>query len=87
MEKVKEFIVKVWLWIKQAWVIIKQVALKVWAFLKKWGVYLINLIVLFVAYDALSDSFVVGFWLFLLLAYAIFWELLGAKNLFKKDED
>ena len=87
MEKVKEFIAKAWLWLKQAWVTIKKVALKVWAFLKKWGLQLINLLVIIVAYDIVSDSLVVGLWLFCLLGYYIFWKLLGAESLFKKDED
>jgi hypothetical protein len=59
---------------------------KVWAFLKKWGLQLVNLLVLFVAYDFKSDSLLVGLWLFLVLAYLIFWELFKGKDILKKDE-
>jgi hypothetical protein len=65
---------------------------KVVAFLKKWGLQLINLLVVIVAYDCFDTSrsaladLLVGLWLFALLAYYIFWKLLGAEKLFKKDE-
>lgn len=56
-------------------------------FLKYW-MQLVNMIMLFVAYANLNDdsgaSAFVGFWIFILLAYYIFWEWLGAKNIFKK---
>jgi hypothetical protein len=60
---------------------------KVWLFLKKWGLHLINLFVIILAYDFVSDSLLIGLWLFFLLAYYIFWELLGAKTLRKKDKE
>ncbi len=60
-------------------------------FLRKWGLQLVNLLVLIVAYMALpSNSWAgvfVGLWLFLLLAYYIFWKLFGAEKLLKGDEE
>lgn len=69
---------------------IKGVILKVWKFLKVWGLQLINIVILMIAYGHLSNGpvfidFIVGLWLFILLAYYIFWKLFKAEDLFKKE--
>ena len=55
--------------------------------LKSW-MQIVNIIVVAIAYGT-TDSLpwvqgIVGFWLFLLLAYYIFWKLFGAELIFKK---
>ena len=52
---------------------------------------IVNILVVFIAYDKISDvgtlpgaETIVGLWLFILLAYYIFWKLLGAEKAFKK---
>ena len=62
---------------------------KIKAFLKNWGLQVINLFVVIVGFASARSEFaisVIGLWLFLLLAYYIFWKLLGASELFKKNE-
>jgi hypothetical protein len=80
-EKIKAFFKGLWEKFKPT---------KVFRFLKKWGLQIVNLFFLFVAYAGLDTSswagVVVGFWLFLLLAYYIFWKIFGAEKLFEKDE-
>ena len=81
LEKIKAFVGKVVAFAKKAW-----------KFLKKWGLQLVNLLVLLVAYGSVESGtfadFLVGFWCFVLLAYYIFWKLCRAETLFeKKDED
>jgi hypothetical protein len=65
----------------------KKTLLKVWRFLKKWGLHIVNLIVVIMAYDFYDDSLLVGGWLFFLLTYYIFWKLLGAEKLSEKDDE
>jgi hypothetical protein len=94
MNKIKEFfkglLLKVLAGLKKVW---DKVRPKAWNFLKKWGLHILNLLVLLLAYaklDTLTSLGIyclVGFWIFFLLAYYIFWELCRAKNLFKKDEE
>jgi len=62
---------------------VKEILKKIWLFLKNWGLYLINLIVVIIAYDYKSDSVFIGLWLFFLLAYFLFWKLLGGEKMFK----
>ena len=86
LQKVKDFFLAL---LRRAQVIISKVvnvSKKVWKFLRKWGFQIVNLVVLFVAYDFYSDSLLVGLWLFLLLAYYLFYKLLGGEELFGKDE-
>jgi hypothetical protein len=82
MNKVKDFLKKYWGLFK---------ATKVFRFLKKWGLQIINLLVFFVAYSAIDENsfrgLLVGLWIFLLLGYYIFWKIAGAESLLKKDED
>ena len=87
LQKVKDFFLAL---LRRAQVIISKVvnaSKEVWKFLRKWGFQIINLIVLFVAYDFYSDSLLVGLWLFLLLAYYLFYKLLGGEKLFEKDDE
>ncbi len=86
MEKLKE------IWTKVKVILNKIASLfkKIVQFLKKYGKWFlhgINLIVIGLAYDVYSDSLLVGGWLFILLAYYIFWKILRAETLFQKDED
>jgi hypothetical protein len=69
----------------------KEILNKVWLFLKKWGLQLINLFILILACIALDwDTFIggfVSFWTFLLLVYYIFWEAFNAKDIVKKNKE
>jgi len=60
-------------------------------FLKVWGVHIVNIIILSIAYTYVKEGtlgdFLVGLWLFILLVYYLMWKLLGAERLFQKDED
>lgn len=80
----KDFFKKIWEKVK-AWAV--KTALP---WLKKSWMQIINIIIVFIAYDKLDESTVaggiVGLWLFVLLAYYIFWKLLGAEKAFKKKE-
>ncbi len=69
--------------------------IKAWAvktalpWLKKEWMQIVNLIVLFIIYGN-TDSLpgvqtVAGLWIFVLLAYYIFWKLFGAEKAFKKN--
>jgi hypothetical protein len=88
-EKIKTFLKKYWdklvaylntlAWFKKTIKIIKE-----------WGLPIINLFVVCVGFASARSEFaiaVMGFWVFALLAYYIFWKLLGASELFKKDEN
>lgn len=76
---------------------------KIFNFLKKWfnktakpflknnWMQIVNLIVLFVAYDTISDlkmypwtETILGLWVFILLIYYIFWKLFGVEKMFNK---
>lgn len=86
MEKIKQ----IWQKILSFFGKVKSVVKKVVSFLKRYGKWVfhgINLVVVGLAYNAYSDSLFVGLWLFLLLAYYIFWKLLRAETLFEKKED
>ena len=78
----KEFFKKIWEKIK-AWAV--KTALP---WLKKSWMQIVNIIVVFIGYNALDEKpgtqTIVGLWLFLLLAYYIFWKLLGLEKLFPK---
>jgi hypothetical protein len=83
----KEFFKKLWEKVK-AWA-----TLTAWPWLKKSWMQIVNIVVVAIAWDKLSDlgtapgvETITGLWLFLLLAYYIFWKLLGAEKLFKKKE-
>ncbi len=84
-KKIKSFFIKIWELIK-SWF---EKTAKPW--LKKSWMEIVNMLILFIAYDKLSDALtypvaetLVGLWLFVLLAYYIFWKLLGAEKMFKK---
>lgn len=79
----KETLKKIWEKIK-AWA-----TLTAWPWLKKSWMQIVNIIILFVAYGKMDDAQlvgtgVVGFWIFLLLAYYIFWKLFGFDKVWKK---
>jgi len=82
----KEFFKKLWEKIK-AWAV--KTALP---WLKKSWMQIVNMIILFVAYDKLFTyepapqfaTALAGLWLFLLLAYYIFWKLFGFDKVWKK---
>lgn len=83
--KLKSFFNKIWDLIK-AW--FDRTALP---WLKKNWMQIVNMFILFVAYDKISDAEVypvaetlIGLWLFVLLVYYIFWKLLGLEKAFKK---
>lgn len=81
----KNFFKKIWEKVK-AWAV--KTALP---WLKKSWMQIVNIIIVFIAYDNLDESTlaggIVGLWLFVLLAYYIFWKLLGAEKAFKKKEE
>lgn len=60
------------------------------AWLKKSWMQIVNILVLFVAYGVIDEttqsgaSAVIGLWLFVLLAYYIFWKLFGADKIVKQ---
>ena len=86
MEKIKQ----IWQKILSFFGKVKSVFKKVVSFLKKYGKWVfhgINLVVVGIAYASHPNSLFVGGWLFLLLAYYIFWKLLRAETLFEKKED
>ena len=74
---------KLWEKIK-AWAILTALP-----WLKKEWMQIVNIIIIAIAY-AKTDSLpglqaIVGLWLFVLLAYYIFWKLFGAEKMFKKE--
>ena len=76
---------------KKLWEKIKKWAIETaLPWLKAGWMQLVNIIVLIIAYAGFDEtteagySFVVGFWLFLLASYYIFWKLFGAEKAFKK---
>jgi hypothetical protein len=88
---------------KKLWENIKAFGLKIWGKIKAWAVktalpwlksswmQIVNILVLFIIYGN-TDSLpgvqtVAGLWLFVLLAYYIFWKFLGAEKIFKKEEN
>lgn len=84
-DKIKKFSSKIWNLIKDWY----NKTAKPW--LKKSWMEIVNIFILFVAYDKLSDALtypvaetLVGLWLFVLLVYYIFWKLLGVEKMFKK---
>ncbi len=74
MKKLKELLEKVKTLFKKILLFLT----KAWQFLKKWGLFLLNLLMLFAAYDYDSDSVLVGLWILALGGYLIY-------RLFKKD--
>ena len=76
---------------KKIWDKIKKWAVETaLPWLKAGWMQLVNMLVLFIAYKGFDEvaqpgySTVIGLWLFLLLAYYIFWKLFGAEKMFKK---
>jgi hypothetical protein len=62
---------------------------KICKFLKSWGAQVINYLVLLLAYIVLPEDtpgVLVGLWLFILLAYYLFWKIFKAGELFDKEE-
>lgn len=83
----KEFFKKLWEKIKAWW----NKTAKPW--LKKSWMQIVNILVMFMAYGRFSNiegeagmETITGLWLFLLLAYYIFWKLFGAEHIFDKRE-
>ena len=74
---------------KKLWEKIKAWAVKTaLPWLKKEWMQIVNILVIAIAYGK-TDSLpglqtLIGFWLFILLAYYIFWKLFGAEKMFKK---
>ena len=69
--------------------------IKAWAvktalpWLKKEWMQIVNIIVIAIVYaktSSLGLETLTGLWLFVLLAYYIFWKFLGAEKMFKKTE-
>lgn len=91
--KIKEFFIKLWAGVKgllaSLWAKFKTT--KVFKFLRKWGIQLLNLLVLIVACTGLDwntlTGLLVSFYTFCLLVYYVFWKLLKVGELFKKDEN
>jgi len=83
-EKVKETLKKLWEKVK-AWTIKTAIP-----WLKKSWMQIVNIIVVFIGYNSLDEKpgiqDILGIWLFLLLAYYIFWKLLGAEKMFPKKQ-
>ncbi len=89
IQKIKELVVRVIGCIKafvlKAWNAIRK-------FTCKWWAHIVNLLVLFVAYDHIdivddTGAFsLVGLWIFFLLAYYLFWKIFRGETLFEKDE-
>jgi len=77
---------------KDLWKKIKEWFLaKALPWLKKSWMQIINLIIVMGAYSALdnansSATWYVGLWGFVLLAYYIFWKLLGTEKMIKKSK-
>ena len=76
---------------KKLWEKIKKWAIETaLPWLKKGWMQLVNIFVLIIAYKGFNEltqpgySTVVGFWLFLLIVYYIFWKLFGVEKWFKK---
>jgi hypothetical protein len=76
----KEKISKIWNQFKN-WFLSKALP-----WLKKNWMQIVNFLIVFIAYDSLDDKVgaqtVVGLWLFILMAYYIFWKLFGLEKLF-----
>jgi hypothetical protein len=95
VEKVEDFFVGLWNefveWIKHPidkfvnWVVKTAVP-----WLKKSWMQIVNMIVLFIAYKGFDEvlqpgySTIIGLWVFLLLAYYIFWKLFGFDKVYAK---
>jgi len=98
IEKVEDFFVGLWnefiQWLKHPidkfvnWVVKTVVP-----WIKKSWMQIVNMIVLFIAYKGFDEvlqpgySAIIGLWLFLLLAYYIFWKLLGFDKVWKKQNE
>jgi hypothetical protein len=96
-QKIKDFFVGVWEeikeWIKAPWQKFKNwIKLTVLPWFKTNWMQIVNLVVLFIAYSGFNEvtqpwfSFAVGIWIFVLLAYYIFWKLFGFDKVIKKQE-
>lgn len=89
METLKKLWEKVKSWILKLWQNVKSWAIKTaWPWIKKGWMQAVNVIIVFIAYANLSPEskveWLIGLWLFVLLAYYIFWKLLGIEHWFKK---
>ena len=92
MKKIKDwFVNKLLPFLKKVAVIVKGVL----KFLKKWGVHLVNYLVLWLLYGRLwtveNVQFglvaIGGLWLFCLTAYYLFWKICKVEDWFKKNDD
>ena len=84
IQKIKDlvlgFLKSVWAWVK--------------TFLKKWGLHIVNYIIVWLLYGRLytieTTSFLVltlgGLYILFLSAYYLFWKIFGLEKTFKKDE-
>jgi hypothetical protein len=59
-----------------------------WAWIKKGWLHVVNILVVFIAYNSVYKSgrfieVIFGFWLFCLLVYWVFWKFLGFEKFFK----
>jgi hypothetical protein len=92
-EKIKALLERLWAFLVETAVSLwtKFKATKVYSFLRKWGLQMINFFALALACIALDwATFIGGFvslWAFILLAYYLFWKLFGMEKLFPKDEE
>ena len=78
MDKIKAFFTKLWKWFV-AWFMTTMLP-----WLKNKWMRLVDLLIFFIAYGALDNAgktgwaALVGFWIFILLGYNIFWQFFGA---------
>ena len=84
IQKIKDlvlgFLKSVWTWVK--------------TFLKKWGLHIVNYIIVWLLYGRLytieTTSFLVltlgGLYILFLSAYYLFWKIFGLEKTFEKDE-
>lgn len=99
-EKIEDFFVGLWNelieWIKNPWEKFKGWLKKtVLPWFKKSWMQIVNMIILFIAYDKLFSfepapqfaTAFTGLWLFLLLGYYIFWKLLGLEKIYQKKRE
>lgn len=84
MEKIKVLLTKALAFLKDRFTLAK-----VLSFFKKWGLHIVNLLVLCGVYNFLDAHFfvylVVALWILFLFGYYIFWKLFGAEKAFKKN--
>lgn len=95
LERIEDFFVGIWKevieWIKKPVAKLKNWVLKtLLPWLVKGWMYIVNILVLMVAYQGFDEktqpgySLVIGLWLFIIAFYYIFWKLFGAEVAWKK---